>query len=200
MFVRMNSVGGVGQLFFFSCISCAWQPTDDCVVVMMEDDLSLPAPALLVLNPISCGARDAEEVRELLYAETGDVLVFLFVEGLFDQGALLVLQLDDAVFDRARDEHAVDFDWSDLANAVRTVNRLLLDVRIPEGIENDHTVGDIEVQTCIAGFQRHQHDAHVLASIFEVVDSVASHLGVHAAVITPVAPALALDRHFSKIK
>ena len=38
----------------------------------------------LVLDSVGCIARDAEEVCQLLHAQAGDVLVFLFVKSFFD--------------------------------------------------------------------------------------------------------------------
>jgi len=71
---KNDNVVGRSALFL---VSRTWQPTDDT-------GSSMPTPALLVLHNVGCIARDTEEVCQLLHAQAGDVLVFLFVKSFFD--------------------------------------------------------------------------------------------------------------------
>ena len=97
----------------------------------IRQSTALPfAPTLLVLHSLIRIPGHAEQVRQLLHAQAGDTLVLLLVKRLLDKGALLLLKLDDSVLYGARNEHTVDLDWSDLTDAVSTVNRLLLNIRV----------------------------------------------------------------------
>ena len=79
----------------------------------------------IVLHPLVGTMSDAEEISQLLRAETGDVLACLLIQRVPNKSALLLLQSDDAVLDCFLDEHAVDLHRARLAYAVGSVDGLL---------------------------------------------------------------------------
>jgi len=79
----------------------------------------------IVLHPLVGTMSDAEEISQLLRAETCDVLAGLLIQRVPNKSALLLLQSDDAVLDCLLDEHAVDLHRARLANAVGAVDGLL---------------------------------------------------------------------------
>ena len=86
-----------------------------------------------------------EEEGEIPDAQTSDTLACVLVQRAIDQLALLLLQSHDAVFDSILDQDTMNLDLPTLADAVCAVNRLLLNVRIPEGVQQDDVVGCCEV-------------------------------------------------------
>lgn len=99
-----------------------------------------------ILNPLRRIPRNAEQISQLLHTETSDVLPCLFVESFSDDGALVLLDGENSVLHGAWNQHAMHLDLSRLADAVSAVDCLLLDVWIPEGIEDDDLGGHVEVQ------------------------------------------------------
>lgn len=78
-----------------------------------------------ILNPLVSIASDSEEIGQLLHTQAGDVLSGFLVQRLTDQGTLLFLQFDDAIFDGVRHKDSVHFDWPGLPEAMCTVDCLL---------------------------------------------------------------------------
>ncbi len=70
--------------------------------------------------------------------------------------ALLRLELEDALLDRARRDQPVDEHGLVLADAVGAVGGLVLDRRVPPGIEQEDVVGRGEVEAGAAGLERDQ--------------------------------------------
>ena len=103
--------------------------------------MSLTAITRPILDPLRRVVSDAEEIGQLLHTQTANVLASFLIQRLADQSTLPLLQLDDSVFDSVLYQHSVHFNWSRLANAVRTVNSLFLNVGIPERIENYDLTG-----------------------------------------------------------
>ena len=75
--------------------------------------------------------------------------------------ASVCLQLGDLLLDRVPRDQAVGEDVPRLADAVRAVDRLRFDGRIPPRIEQEDVVGGGEVQAEAAGLQADQEHAAV---------------------------------------
>ena len=69
------------------------------------------------------------------------------------QLALSTVQLDDALFNRARRDQSIHGYRSLLANSMRAIRCLLFSRRIPPGIQMDDVIGSREVQAEAARFQ-----------------------------------------------
>jgi len=67
-----------------------------------------------------------EEIREFAATETAETVRRLLIQSSVDERTLLLLNGDDAIFDRVLDQYAVHTNRTRLANAVSTVDSLLL--------------------------------------------------------------------------
>ena len=68
------------------------------------------------------------------------------------------VQFQDLFFDRVFRDEAIDRDRTSLADAVRSVSRLIFDGRIPPRIEMNDVIGSGEVQASPARFERDQKE------------------------------------------
>jgi hypothetical protein len=68
-----------------------------------------------------------EKLQDLLHAQLARAAVFAALDGLVGELALLLLQLEDALFDRVGDGDLVDYDVCLLREAVNAVDSLLFD-------------------------------------------------------------------------
>lgn len=69
----------------------------------------------------------AEELHDLLHAQLTHAAVLAALDGLVGELALLLLKLEDALFDRVGDGDFVDYDVDFLGEAVDAVDSLLFD-------------------------------------------------------------------------
>src|ERR1700741_3607106 len=74
-------------------------------------------------------------------------------EGRVGELALLLLQFEDALFDRVAGDQTVREDMALLTDAVRAIDRLRLDRRVPPRVEQEHVCGGGEIQPEPAGLQ-----------------------------------------------
>src|SRR5262249_46157045 len=65
----------------------------------------------------------------------------VFTEDGGDEILLLLFELEDLLFDRARGDQSVDGDDAVLPDAVRTIRRLIFDGRVPPRVEVNHGIG-----------------------------------------------------------
>ena len=84
------------------------------------------------------------------------------------RAALVALQPEHPLLDRARDDQIVDEHRLGLADPVRAIGGLRLRRRVPPRVVVDHGVGAGEVEPCPAGLERDQE--HVGAARLERVD------------------------------
>ena len=71
----------------------------------------------------------------------------LLIKSIFDEFALLFLESNDTVFNGVWNKDAVDLDGFQLANAVSTIDSLLLDVRVPKRSEYDDLRSGNKIET-----------------------------------------------------
>ena len=88
--------------------------------------------------------------------------------------ALLLLQLQDALFDAVGDDEAGGFDWSMLADAMCPVDGLELSSGVPPRIHDEGVVGDGEIECHSASLEADEEDLAVRV----VVESFESHIAL----------------------
>src|SRR6267142_4682892 len=103
------------------------------------------------------------------------------IEQAISQSSLSGLEFIHFLLDRTGRHQAVDKNRLVLADAMRTINRLLLDSRIPPGIENNYRVGGGQVQPDPAGLQADQENlAGAVLKAFDRALAILGHSGQHA--------------------
>lgn len=93
----------------------------------------------------------------------------------------------------------MDLDLAHLSNPMSTIDRLFLDIRVPEGIENDDMRRRNQVQTRVARFERHQHDATARVIGKVKYGRVTVHR-LHGPIVPTVSPAATRNRHLEKVE
>src|SRR5690606_25406831 len=88
---------------------------------------------------------DVEQLVEVALREVFGAAGVLFHHG-GDEVFLLLLELEDLLFDRASRDQAIHADDLLLADAVRAVRRLIFDGRVPPRVEVNHGVGRGQVE------------------------------------------------------
>ena len=86
-----------------------------------------------------------------------------------------------------------------LTDTVRTIDGLLLDERVPEGVEDDNLGCDCQIETGVTGFERDKHDFGVARGL-EAGDGFAAVGGGHGAVVALVWDTRAVDGYFEQIE
>ena len=145
------------------------------------------------------GGRTYKEILELLQVQSRHLSGLILIQGPLDQLPLPILQVQHAILDRIRHENAMDADGAQLTDAVRAVNGLVLDVRVPERIEDDHLAGGDEVEARVAGLERDEHDLAV-GVVAEADHGLVALRGAHTAVVPHVLPSFAADGNLQQVK
>ena len=113
-----------------------------------------------------CGSFDAgknglrQQVIQILFPKRGKRGVILAQDGV-GEVALALLEFEDALLDGVLSNDAVGEDGAGLADAVRAVNGLGFDGRVPPGVEEIVVIGRGEVQPGAVGFQAEKEDGAI---------------------------------------
>ena len=101
--------------------------------------------------------------EQFLDIAPGEVLekVFAFVDEVVEEELLLFLKLEDFLLDGAAGDETIDIDRFGLTHAMRAVDSLVFDARIPPRIEDDDVVGRGQVESGAAGFETDKEDFFV---------------------------------------
>src|SRR5678815_1181823 len=95
-----------------------------------------------------------EQVRQVLAGQR--LCEPILAEQLVGERGLPVLQLPDLFLDRSESKHAIGDDRLRLPDAVRAIDRLRFDGRVPPGIEQDDVTRRGQVEAGPPGLQRDQ--------------------------------------------
>src|SRR5215467_7036444 len=90
--------------------------------------------------------RSRQQQFQILSAQVADQAVVRVYDGV-GEVALRALEREDFLFDGVAGDDAVSEDLPGLADAVRAVNRLRLDRRVPPGVEQIDVFGRSQVQS-----------------------------------------------------
>lgn len=140
-----------------------------------------------------------KEKSQLLHAQPTDSLPSALIQRPLDKFAFLLLQRNDAILDRIRHEDAMHLHGSALTDAMRAIDGLFLNIRIPKRIEDDDLRGGGEVEAGIPGFERDEHDA-VVGFGAEVDDGFVAGVGGHGAVEAGVGEGFPVDGDFEQVE
>ena len=84
------------------------------------------------------------------------------------------MKLQYSLFHRSNGDQAVDHDWPILADSVGAVCCLILDRRIPPGVEEKNVICRGQVEADPAGLEGNQHDRRAIWGL-KLVDRLLSN-------------------------
>src|SRR5207244_3512826 len=94
---------------------------------------------------------DVEQRENLLLRQAQRRRCAVLLDQLMKELTFLIQDLSDALFDRAHGDKARHKDGITLADAVRSVDSLVLDGGVPPAVKQEYIVGKLQVQADAAG-------------------------------------------------